>query len=168
VIVPSIQGAGMVYGDRYGVGVATCRNETGWTPPSTIKIAGGSFSRQIFHGTSSLVLLVMSESAAYRLTQSPLVVLEGTATMGPVGPAFVDFCTLGCFDIFAYGWSNNMYIDVPLEGAIIRAADDVNQTIYGTKVSQAEILTGHVPMPPAAVPLVGAVSTYSGGVLEAY
>jgi lipid-binding SYLF domain-containing protein len=165
VIVPSISGAGLVFGERYGLGTAMCRSEVGWTPPSTVRIAGGNFGRQIVSGHGDLILLVMSDTAAYRLIQSPLLLgSDGIVVSGPVGRySTVDLESLRCanVDVLSYERIDGLFVETSLNGAFVRPADEINQTIYGSRVSQREILTGQVAIPQSALPLVSTITQYA-------
>ena len=46
-VVPSMLNGGFIFGARYGKGVATCRTESGWSPPVPLQVAGGSWGLQI-------------------------------------------------------------------------------------------------------------------------
>jgi len=50
---------------------------------------------------------------------------------------------------------------IALTGATLRPDHDVNQELYGRKITPKEILTGDVPPPPAAQPLIAALNRYA-------
>ncbi|HEX4997802.1 MAG TPA: lipid-binding SYLF domain-containing protein [Terriglobia bacterium] len=164
VIVPSVQGAGRVYGARYGLGLAMCRppNGLGWTAPSAVKIDGGLFGKQIISGESDLIILVMTDESAYRLLKSPLTLGgPGTLAAGPSGQCGYDTGAFRCAEIVAYSRLQGMFTDVALKGSMLRPIDESNEVLYGRKVSHEDILMGRIPAPPAARPLVNTVTMYS-------
>ena len=46
-VVPSMLKAGLIFGGRYGRGVASCRTPKGWSAPAFFLVTGGSFGLQI-------------------------------------------------------------------------------------------------------------------------
>jgi lipid-binding SYLF domain-containing protein len=164
VIIPSIQGAGLVVGGRYGFGLATCRSsqQPGWTGPSAVKIDGGRFGLQVYGGPSDLIMLIMSDTAVYRLTKGPLTLGTGTALAGTMGRcSFPEPDAFRCDDIIAFPRLRGEFTEMDLYVAIIQPLDGINESIYGRKVSNEDILSGRVPIPASASPLVNLIAQYS-------
>jgi lipid-binding SYLF domain-containing protein len=74
--------------------------------------------------------------------------LEGNvgASIGNVAP------------IYSYSQSKGLYAGVSLDGKLIVTRHDVNEKFYGREVSGPELLSGSIPMPPAAQPLYDALA----------
>src|ERR1700733_6961196 len=68
IIVPGLKRAGFVVGAEYGKGVFVVRLPNGdWSPPSTVRIEGGSFGLQIGAGETDLIMLAMNDDAVKQL-----------------------------------------------------------------------------------------------------
>jgi Las17-binding protein actin regulator len=74
--------------------------------------------------------------------------LEGNvgASIGSVAP------------IYSYSQSKGLYAGLSLDGKVIVTRHDVNEKFYGREVSASELLSGSIPMPPAAQPLYDALA----------
>ena len=65
VVIPHVVKAAFGFGGRNGNGIASCKDEKGsWSPPSFVKLTGGSFGFQIGAQASDLVLFRMTEKSA--------------------------------------------------------------------------------------------------------
>lgn len=49
-IIPGVKKAGFIVGAKYGKGILVCRDDRGWSAPSTVVVEGGSVSLQIGAG----------------------------------------------------------------------------------------------------------------------
>jgi lipid-binding SYLF domain-containing protein len=145
-IVPNLKRAGFVIGGQYGKGELTCRVETGWSAPSTIRVEGGSVGFQIGAGETDLIFLVMNRSGIDRLMKDKFTVgVDATVMAGPVGRA-ADARTDAVMkaEILAYSRAHGVFAGVALEGATLRPDNDDNTKVYGRRVTQEELLTGKV------------------------
>jgi lipid-binding SYLF domain-containing protein len=165
VIVPSAKRAGFIVGGQYGVGLATCRQASGagWTGPSTVKVEGGSFGLQIGGGETDIVMMVMNDTGAKKLMKSEFTLGgEGAAMAGPVGrSASAETDAYMRAEILSYSRSRGLFAGVSLKGSTLRSDDSDNKKLYGKEVRHEDILTGKVPAPAAAKPLIDSVSKFS-------
>jgi SH3 domain-containing YSC84-like protein 1 len=85
-VVPSMFNGGFIFGARYGKGVATCRTESGWSPPVPLQVAGGSWGLQIGGEAVDLVMIIMNKNGMHDLLSSKLKLgADVSAAAGPVG-----------------------------------------------------------------------------------
>lgn len=163
VIVPSVKRAGFIVGGQYGVGVATCRQGSGWSGPSTVKVEGGSFGLQIGGGETDVVMMVMNESGSNKLMKSEFTLGgEGAVMAGPVGrSASAETDAYLRAEILSYSRSRGLFAGVALKGSTLRSDDSDNAKLYGKEVKHEDILRGRVPAPAVAKPLIDTISTYS-------
>jgi lipid-binding SYLF domain-containing protein len=165
VIVPAAKKAGLGIGGQYGVGVAMCRQVTGfgWTGPSTVKIEGGSFGLQIGAGATDIVMMIMNENGANKLMKSRFTIGgDASAMAGPVGrAASAETDAYLRAEILSYSRSRGLFAGVVLKGSTLRPEDKSNEKIYGRRVKHADILHGRVQPPPTAKPLIDTVTRYS-------
>jgi lipid-binding SYLF domain-containing protein len=54
-----------------------------------------------------------------------------------------------------------LFAGVALKGSTLRSDDSDNKKLYGKEVRHEDVLTGKVPAPAAAKPLLDTISKYS-------
>jgi len=164
-IVPGLKRAGFIVGAKYGKGIVTCRtaSASGWSAPSTIVIEGGNIGFQIGLGETDLVFAVMNSRGENRLMQDKFTIgADAEAMVGPVGrDAQAQTDALMHAEILSWSRSRGVFAGVSLEGASLRADNDDNEAVYGSRLRQQEILHGHVAPPEAAARLYDELNRYA-------
>ena len=164
VIVPGMKQAAFVIGGKFGRGYAVCReNGRHWGGPAAIRVEGGSFGFQIGGSSTDIVMLVMNERGMRRLLEDK-VTLGGEATVaaGPVGrETSANTDAQLSAEILSWSRAKGLFAGIALQGATLRPDNDVDQELYGRKLTNKEILTGGVQPPAAAHELVSALNRYS-------
>jgi lipid-binding SYLF domain-containing protein len=165
VIVPGLKKGAFGIGGEFGRGYAACRKESGagWSAPGAVRVEGGSFGFQIGGSSSDLVLLVMNQRGMNRLFSSKFT-LGGDASVaaGPVGrtaQASTDV-TLAA-EILSWSRARGVFAGVSLQGATLRQDIDVNESLFGKRLENKEILTTDVNAPASAAKLVSALNKYA-------
>jgi len=165
VIVPGMKQAGFVLGAKYGKGFAVCRGEGnhGWGATEAIRVEGGSFGFQIGASSTDVVMLIMNERGMRRLTEDKFTLgAEATVAAGPVGrQSTAQTDAQLSAEILSWSRSKGLFAGIALTGATLRPDNDVNQELYGSKLTAKEILTGTTHSAPAAEPLIAALGRYS-------
>ena len=164
VVFPSVLKAAFIVGGSYGRGAMSCRKgedfKGPWSAPTMMALEGGSFGFQIGGQATDFVLLVMNESGARGILASK-VKLGGDASVaaGPVGrdsSAETDASLRS--EILSYSRARGLFAGVSLEGSTIRPDNSDNRRVYGRKIPARDIvLSGKVPVPPAAEQLISAL-----------
>jgi lipid-binding SYLF domain-containing protein len=163
IIVPGLKRAGFVFGIEYGKGVFVARLPNGeWSPPSTVRIEGGSFGFQIGAGETDLIMLAMNDDAVKQLIQiGAKVGGDVMAALGPLGRNLGASTTaIPAAGLLAYSRARGIFAGASVNGTTLRVDDDDNQDIYGERVTQSGILKGSVKAPAAAEPLRSALQRY--------
>jgi SH3 domain-containing YSC84-like protein 1 len=165
VIVPDLKTAAFVFGGKYGKGYLSCRSKVGpgWSAPATVRIEGGSVGFQIGGSSTDLIMLVMNERGADKLLSSKFTLgAEGSVAAGPVGrTATAQTDAQMHADILSWSRSQGLFVGLALEGATLRQDLDDNNTIYGRRLENREIVTKKRRMPPEALKLVTLLNRYS-------
>jgi len=157
VAVPGLKKGGFIVGAKYGRGFAMCRKSggTGWAAPAAVRIEGGRVGFQIGASEQDVLLLVMNDSGMKHLLSSKFTVGgEATAAAGPVGreaSAQTDAALRA--EILSYSRSRGLFAGVALQGATLRPDDDANKELYGSAITNREILTGGAKTPASAAKL---------------
>ena len=70
VIVPGLKKGAFIVGGQYGKGYLSCRrkNGRGWSAPGTVRMEGGSVGFQIGGSETDVIMLVMNQRGADKLS----------------------------------------------------------------------------------------------------
>src|SRR5207237_5500223 len=132
VIPHGVKGAFGV-GGEYGKGLVSHRLESGrWSPPSFIKIGGGSFGLQLGVEATDLVL-VFTDSQGFKGLLEGKVKLGADAAVaaGPVGRnAQASMDVMLKSPILAYSRSKGLFAGISLDGAVVTIDDSENRKVY--------------------------------------
>jgi lipid-binding SYLF domain-containing protein len=163
IIIPGLKRAGFVLGAEYGKGVFVARLPNGeWSPPSTVRIEGGSFGLQIGAGETDLIMLAMNGEAVKQLIRiGAKMGGDVMAAAGPVGRNLGASTTpIPASGLVAYSRARGIFAGATVNGTTLRVDDADNEDIYGHRVAQLGILTGKVKTPAAAEPLLSVLQRY--------
>jgi len=165
VIVPGLKKAAFVVGGEFGKGFAECRGAggTGWGAPAAVRMEGGSFGLQLGGSSTDLVMLVMSQRGMDKLLEDKFTLgADASAAAGPVGrtaDAATDVQLHA--EILAWSRSRGLFAGVSVNGATLRNDLDQNEELYGKKMTNKEVILGHVEPPAAARRLIAELDKYS-------
>ncbi len=149
VVVPGVKQAAFIGGGKYGKGFFSCRRGGDWSAPASIRVEGGSVGFQIGLLETDMVLLVMNRKGADRLLTTQFT-LGGNAEVagGPVGRSSTAQ-TDASFraEILSYSRARGVFAGVSLQGATLRQDVSDNEEIYGSRLTNKEIIHGTTPWP---------------------
>jgi len=165
VIVPSLKKAAFIVGAKYGKGFISCReaNHTGWSAPGAVRIEGGSVGFQIGGSETDVVMLVMNSRGADRLLSSQFTLGgEGTVAAGPVGrTASAQTDAKMTAEILSWSRARGVFAGISLQGATLREDLTDNTAMYGSPISNKDIVSKWQTPPAAASTLLGMLNRYS-------
>src|ERR1019366_5332132 len=145
IIVPGMKQAAFGIGAKWGRGYAVCRqNRAGWGAPAAIRVEGGSFGFQIGGSNTDIVMLVMNERGMRHLLEDKVTLgAEATVAAGPVGRQTAASTDVqASAEILSYSRSKGLFAGIALHGATMRPDNEVNEELYGSKLTNKEILMG--------------------------
>lgn len=162
-IIPGEKKFAFIFGAEYGRGVAVCRTANGWSAPIFIAAEGGSFGYQAGGSSTDLVLLFMNDRALNHLLADKFK-LGGDVSVaaGPLGrtaAAGTDVSLTA--EILSYSRSKGIFAGVSLDGTVVHADKSGDEAMYGSGISRHDTLSGNVPVPETARPLVAELEKYS-------
>src|SRR5580704_5793071 len=167
VIIPGVKKAAFIVGGKYGRGFVSCRkNGTGrFGTPAAIRIEGGSYGLQIGGSSTDVFLLIMNEGGMKKLLADKFTIGgEAEAAAGPVGrDTSANTDVLLHTEILSWSRSRGLFAGISLEGSTLRTDGSENEKLYGTKISNRQILSGEAPTPDGAKPLVAELNRYRKG-----
>jgi lipid-binding SYLF domain-containing protein len=165
VIVPGLKTAAFIVGGKYGKGYVSCRNKNGagWSAPGTVRIEGGSVGFQIGGSETDLIMLVMTARGADKLLESSFTLgAEGSVAAGPVDrTATAQTDAQMHADILSWSRSQGLFAGLALQGATLRQDLDDNQTLYGKRLENRQIVSTSVKAPKSAAKLLALLNKYS-------
>jgi lipid-binding SYLF domain-containing protein len=164
VVIPGVKKAAIGLGGHYGRGYITCRKSDGktWSAPGGVRVEGGSVGFQIGASETDVILVVRNERGADRLLASKFTVgVDAAVAAGPVGRrASAETDATMRAEILAYSHSRGAFAGIALQGATLRDDADENRALYGSPLTNREIVTGDRPAPTEAQAFMAAVSKY--------
>lgn len=166
VIVPGMKKAAFIIGAKYGKGFLLCRQASGvgWSAPAAIMVEGGSFGFQIGGSETDVVMLVMNSGGVEKLLSSKFTLgADASVAAGPVGrTASANTDVQLNAEILSYSRSRGLFAGVALNGATLRPDEDTNKELYGSEVTNKEIVAGaKLRKSKAGSKLTSAMNKYS-------
>lgn len=165
VVIPGLKKGAFIVGGEYGRGFAVCRKDSGrgWAAPASVRMEGGSVGFQIGGSSTDLVMLVMSREGMNKLMQDKFTLgADASAAAGPVGRT-VNAATDAQLhaEILAWSRARGLFAGVSVNGATLRNDLDQNAELYGSKLTNREVIEGNMKAPAAAHQLVAELDRYS-------
>jgi len=163
VVVPGVKQGAFIVGAKYGRGFLTCRNADGaWGAPGAVRIEGGSVGFQIGGSETDVIMLVMDERSMKGILSSKFT-LGGAADVaaGPVGrssTAQTD-ATMHA-KILSYSRSRGVFAGLALTGATLRQDLDQNAEMYGSPISNEDVVGNKVKPSAGAASLLEVLGKY--------
>ena len=165
VVIPGMKKAGFILSGKYGRGYAYCRNPAGgWAGPAGMRIEGGGFGLQAGGSATDVVMLVMSKKGMEGLLSSKFTLGgEASVAAGPVGrEATAQTDATMKADILSWSRSRGVFGGLSLEGGTLRPDEDANNSLYASKVTSKDILTGKVTKAAPSDELITKLVEYAG------
>jgi SH3 domain-containing YSC84-like protein 1 len=154
VVIPNLKKGGFIVGAQYGKGFFTCRKPSGvgWTAPGSIRISGGKFGLLIGGAETDVIMLVMNQTGMQHLLSNKFQIGgEASAAAGPVGrdaSAMTDAQLHA--EILTYSRQRGLYGGLDISGAAITEDKDSNRELYGSAISNKELLNATEKVPAEA------------------
>lgn len=165
VVVPGLKKGAFIIGGKYGRGFASCRREgnVGWSAPAGVRVEGGSVGFQIGGAETDVVMLIMNHRGMEKLMTSKFTLgADASVAAGPVGrDTSAQTDALMHAEILTWSRQRGVFAGISLNGATMREDDKTNEELYGHKITNKQIVTGGVGIPPSAVVLTSALNKYS-------
>src|SRR5271170_2797951 len=162
-VVPSMLKGGFIVGAKYGRGLASCRNEKGWSAPAFFTVTGGSVGFQIGGQAVDLVMLIMNKNGMQHLLSSQFALgADASVAAGPVGrhaEGNTDWKLRA--EVLTYSRARGLFAGVSLNGAVIKQDKDSTREFYGRMVPFRTSLIGEIPPPAGASPFLTTLAKWA-------
>jgi len=169
VVVPGVKNGAIIVGAQYGRGYISCRRTArtpadpqAWSSPGGVRIEGGSVGFQIGGSETDVLLIVRNQSGVDRLLSNQFTIgADAAVAAGPIGrQASAQTDATMRAEMLAYSHARGVFAGIALQGATLREDSDENLELYGRAMTNREIVTSSVPVPPAAAAFIAALSKY--------
>jgi SH3 domain-containing YSC84-like protein 1 len=168
IVFPSVLKAAFLVGGSYGRGAMSCRSGADfkgpWSAPTMMALEGGSVGFQLGGQATDFVILVMNPRGATSILKSKVKLgADASAAAGPKGrDAQADTDATLRAEMLTYSRARGLFAGVSLEGSTVRPDNNLNEDVYGKKISAADIvLNSAVPVPPAGQLLISTLQKFS-------
>ena len=163
VVIPSMVKIAVGFGGNHGKGVATCRNENGWSALAPITVTGGSWGLQIGGQAIDLVMIVTNEDGLQHLLSDKFKLgADASAAAGPVGrDAAADTDIKMKAEVLTYSRARGVFAGIDLNGSVVTQDKDETRLLYQHFVPFADILNGTVRPTSNSEAFLTAVRRYS-------
>jgi len=165
VIVPGLKKGAFLVGGEFGKGFVECRKSsgTGWGAPAAVRVEGGSVGFQIGGSSTDVIMLVMNKRGMDRLMTNKFTLgADASVAAGPVGrTADAKTDAYMTAEILAWSRSKGLFAGISLSGATLRNDLDGNKELYGSRLTNKEVLGGDKGAPEAAQKLIAELDKYS-------
>jgi lipid-binding SYLF domain-containing protein len=166
VIVPGMKKGAFIIGAKYGKGFILCRQASGvgWSAPAAIMVEGGSFGFQIGGSETDVVMLVMNKGGVEKLLSSKFTLgADASVAAGPVGRTSAADTDLKLHaEILSYSRARGLFAGIALNGATLRPDEGTNKELYGSQVTNKEIVAGaKIKKSAAGTTLTAVMNKYS-------
>ncbi|KAG9314700.1 Las1-like-domain-containing protein [Chiua virens] len=160
--------AGFLFSARGGTGIVIARLPNGsWSAPSAIGTGGVGVGGQV--GAEMTDFLIVLNSAATSFMSAGSLTLGGNMSVA-VGPLGRNGEAIGSLNssgkvaaMYSYSKTRGLFGGVSIEGSVIVERQDANVLAYHKDVTVRMLLSGAVPCPTWADPLVQALESCTSG-----
>jgi len=167
VVFPGVKKFAIGVGGSYGRGAMTCRTgedfKGPWSAPTLMALEGGSIGLQLGGQETDFVILIMNERGATSVLSSKVKLgADASAAAGPKGrtaAAATDVVMQA--EMLSYSRARGLFAGVSLEGSTLRADNDGNALVYGSRIAAKDIVKGTVATPSAAKVMIDTLDTHS-------
>jgi lipid-binding SYLF domain-containing protein len=166
MICPRVFKAGFFIGGEGGSCVLLARSGNGtWSYPTFYDIGSGSFGFQFGVQDSQLMLLIMTERGLNAVMDSQVRLgANASVAVASVGAGVQGATTAAVgADILAFAEARGLFGGVSLDGGVMSARTDENQSYYGQPLGARQIVLQMQGVNPGADPLREVLTRYGGG-----
>ncbi|KZT68365.1 DUF500-domain-containing protein [Daedalea quercina L-15889] len=161
--------AGFLFSARAGTGVVIARLEDGsWSAPSAIGSAGLGVGGQAGAEMTDFLVVLNSRSTVRSFMSAGSLTLGGNMSIA-VGPLGRNGEAIGSVNssgkmaaMYSYSKTRGLFGGVSIEGSVIVERQDANAQAYHSDVSVKALLSGAIPPPEWAMPLVRTLEACTG------
>ncbi|KAI0336690.1 DUF500-domain-containing protein [Cubamyces sp. BRFM 1775] len=161
--------AGFLFSARAGSGIVIAKLDDGtWSAPSAIGTAGLGVGGQAGAEMTDFLVVLNSRSAVKSFMSAGSLTLGGNLSIA-VGPLGRNGEAIGSLNtsgkvaaMYSYSKTRGLFGGVSIEGSVIVERQDANAQAYRTDVTVKQLLSGAIPPPEWASPLIKTLEACTG------
>lgn len=138
-VIPAVGTGALIIGGSHGVGVASCKENSAWSPPAFLKLNSISFGAQIGGKSSDLVLFMISDQARNALKAGKITLGSDVSVAAGTFDRALDTSKDG---VIAYARTEGAFAGAALSGGNISSDDEDTAAFYGKDVKFASLMRG--------------------------
>jgi len=149
LVIPRLIKGGFIFGAEGGSGVLMKKNGNTWSSPAFYTMGSASFGLQAGLEQAEIVMLIMSDRALEAITRSEFKIGAGAGITVVSLSAGAEGATSPNLsgDIIVWTSGKGLYGGLTLNGSVVKAREDWNNTFYGRPVQLSDILNDRVTVP---------------------
>jgi lipid-binding SYLF domain-containing protein len=157
-VIPGFKKGAAVVGVGYGRGFVSCRNGSGWSAPGAVTLESGSVGVQLGGEEIDIVLLSRDPQLRPKLLSDRFAIgSDASAAWGNGKSAHDDPNAKVLF----FGQTKGAFAGFGLDGATLKLDDAGNKALYGSAVSNSEVVEGTRSAPAFAQPFMAELAQVS-------
>lgn len=164
VVCPRVFKAGFILGGQGGGCVLVGRGPQSWSGPAFYGMGSGSVGLQIGIQDSQVMMIILTEKGLRALMDSQFKIgADASIAFATVG-AGVEGSTTAAFnaDIVSFSNTRGLFAGISLDGSLIGARSDWNQSYYGQPLAAQQIVLQMQGANPGADPLREMLGRFAG------
>lgn len=151
--------AGFLGSVRFGSGLVVARlPDNTWSAPSAIALSGLGGGGQFGLELTDFVFVLDSDAAVAIVRGSGALAFDANISIAFGAGRSAEYGALvgtaGVASIYAYSKTRGVYGGATLEGGVFFERSAANAKMYGRRMKAVQLLSGEVPPPPEAEPLM--------------
>ena len=154
-VIPGFKKGAAGVGVGFGRGFISCRKDGGWSAPAAITLETASLGVQLGGEEIDIVVLSLDKTRRSKLLSERFTVgSDASAAWGNGKSAHEDSNA----QIVFYGRTKGMFAGFGLDGATLKRDQSGDKALYGSDVSNTDIVDGGTATPGIAQPFVAKIS----------
>jgi lipid-binding SYLF domain-containing protein len=154
-VIPGFKKGAAAVGVGFGRGFISCRKDGGWSAPAAITLETASLGVQFGGEEMDIVVLSLDKTRRSKLLSERFAVgSDASAAWGNGKSAHEDPNA----QIIFYGRTKGVFAGFGLDGATLKRDQSGDKALYGSDVTNTDIVEGSAATPPVAQPFVEKIS----------
>jgi len=157
-VIPGFRKGAVVVGVGHGRGFISCRNGGNWSAPAAVALDSGSLGVQVGGEEIDLVILSLDKERRSKLLSDRFTIgADASAAWGNGKSAHDDPNA----KIIFYGHTKGAFAGFGLDGATLKPDEAGNKALYGSTLTDSQIVEGGTQTPALAQALIAKVAVAS-------
>jgi lipid-binding SYLF domain-containing protein len=154
-VIPGFKKGAAVVGVGFGRGFISCRKAGGWSAPAAITLETESLGVQLGGEEIDIVMLSLDKTRRSKLLSERFAVGSDASAAWGNGKSAHDDANA---QIIFYGRTKGAFAGFGLDGATLKRDQASDKALYGSDVTNSDVVDGSAATPQVAQPFVDKIS----------